>query len=190
MMDQLTAGDLPQTYPRTFVLRSTPPHEGGTLAAAFAANQRLVDAVAPEGGLALLTQLERRGEIPAAIPVGGRAGDATASLPQSAGTLSVLAAQTYDDAPASATIVKVAAAVDLDDLLVQLEADPQVSFAEKVPVRYVATTAPPAGVVDPMSSVEQRIAALERAEIATAGTGAWNLRRIGLPDVEALGGRR
>ncbi len=97
-------------------------------------------------------------------------------LPRGAGALSALTFQAQtDDGDHAATIVTLAPAVDIDSLVDDLNDDPQVGYAARVPTRYAATTVAPPRPVG-----------------ASAGPAAqsdlvWNLQRIKLPEIASLG---
>ncbi|SDB91755.1 Serine protease, subtilisin family [Raineyella antarctica] len=174
MPDFMTLGLLPPLHPRTIVLRTASVPGGGGLAAAFANDVPLVEAVGG-GGLARLARLEKDGGVVAVDPVGGSSGAASAGAPRAWSALSAMAAQAGEDDPGAATIVTLTPGVDVDDLLADLVADAQVEYADRVPARYVAMPGPMADQPGMMATG------------VPPASDPWNLVRIGLPQVEAQG---
>lgn len=168
MIDYSMLGLLPDMHPNMLVVKARPADRGGALAATLAAALPLTTAVTPSGGLAHLAQLDRQGAVRGVFPVGGPTDGRQGMAARGAGALTVLANQGYDADAATASLVQLTRDVDLDELVGELGADPEVEFASHVPARYAIASAPGLASAPP------------------TGT-PWNLTRIGLPDVEATG---
>lgn len=168
MIDYSTLGLLPETHPHMLVVKARTADRGGALPAALAGALPMTSAVAPSGGLAHLAQLDRQGAVRGVFPVGGPADGQSATVARGAGALTVLANQGLDASASTASLVQLTRDVDLDELVGELGADPEVEYASHVPARYAIASAP--GV----------------ASAPPPGT-PWNLTRIGLPDVEVQG---
>ncbi|MDE8668424.1 S8 family serine peptidase [Pseudarthrobacter sp. H3Y2-7] len=180
MFDYLTLNALPPVHPQTLILKARSPQTGGTLAAAMhEGGTRQPLGLAP--GLSQLAWLGENGKI--------RQIDAIGSAPQPtlgvSSALQLLANQSSDNLPEAASILRFAADVDVDLLAQSLDADPDVTYVSRVPVRYAA--GPPIGnFTDSLDLVERRINRLEGGSPESIQLH-WNLRRIGVPEVEELG---
>jgi subtilisin family serine protease len=179
MPDYVALGLLPPLHPRTIVLKiaSSPP--GGSLAAAFANDQPLIEAIDMSGGLARLARLEKDGGVVSVQPVGGPSPDLGQPPSRGADALSIIAAQTQEDAPEAASIVTLSSTVDIDNLIDDLTSDRQVEYAQCVPARYAAV-ADPVGLGGPLLPYLGAAAARPTSAL-------WNLQRIGLSQIEAQG---
>ena len=174
MPDYVALDILPAEHPRTLVVKTATASGENSLTSAFANKLPLFDAVNRSGGLARLAGLEREGGVTGVFPIGGSPLD---DLPRGAGALSALAFQSQNDAqPFAATIVTLAANVDVDGLLDDLNDDTQVSYATRVPARYIAVAAP---------SAQFNPSAAMRSPAQSELT--WNLQRIRFPQIQRPG---
>lgn len=187
MIDFLALDALPSVYPQRLILKSRSSGSSGSLAAA-------VNVGTPRNtsglgvGLTHLAELENAGKVTQVDVVGSQ----SRLSQQSMGALNLLAAQSNDDTPETASIIRFSPDVDIDRLAASLDADPEVSYVSKVPVRY-ATMPLRAGPDGYLDAIERRIDRLEadrflgRPTAKVSAQMLWNLQRINLPDIEEMG---
>lgn len=188
MIEYLALDALPLVHPQTLILKARSSQTGGTFAAAVheGAIRHEVADFAP--GLAQLARLERAGKIKQIDAIGSNLVPPQAPM----AALHLLADQASDTTPAAATILRFTPDVDIDLLAQSLDADPEVTYVSKVPVRYAAGPPPTGRCGDALDLVERRIRRLEGAALMRTTSVQdnsrmlWNLRRIGVPEVERL----
>lgn len=166
MLNYATLDALPEDTPQTIVVKTADAPSGG-LSAALAAGIPLATAVDGSSGLAHLAQLERSGEVTGVFPV--RTGPAPEQNNGRMGALWAMAAQATDNDETTATIVNLAPTVTVSNLVDELNHDPHVTYASRVPARYAAVLAPSLTGPNTQGSFQGQL--------------TWNLERVGLRSV-------
>lgn len=190
MIDYWFQNDIPDTHPQTLILKTryTP---GGMLAAALSSARELSDEIPQALGLAEVERLERSGKITAVDTVSGPGVNLEGHAPPDLTAMSALAQHESLDDPTTATILRFASDVDMESLSARLDSDPLVEFASRVPVRYLAmpvdTGLEPRATTTTLDLLEARVTQLEnRAARRGPQSWLWNLRRIGLADIDQV----